>query len=31
MEQFRPDEYKEWLQYWYGERVIKDRSTYLLP
>uniref|UniRef100_A0A0N5AWR7 [Histone H3]-trimethyl-L-lysine(9) demethylase n=1 Tax=Syphacia muris TaxID=451379 RepID=A0A0N5AWR7_9BILA len=27
MEQFRPDEYKEWLQYWYGERVIKDRNS----
>lgn len=27
MKAFRPDEYEEWHQYWYGERVVKEKSS----
>lgn len=26
MKAFRPDEYEEWHQYWYGERVVKEKK-----
>lgn len=27
MEAFRPEEFKEWSQYWYGERVVTEKSN----
>lgn len=26
MKQFRPDEYDGWFKYWYGERIVKEKS-----
>ncbi|VDN41727.1 unnamed protein product, partial [Gongylonema pulchrum] len=27
MKAHRPDEYDEWYQYWYGERVVKEKTS----
>lgn len=27
MKAYRAAEYDEWYQYWYGERLVKDRSN----